>query len=268
MHQPLPPPTQSMQSCCSRYAGHQRILQPGTLHICSAERSCCAGIINIEVLLCRHYQETAAEPFCCFHVYKGNRRVLVHSEEQCVVRSTYTSTPNCLVRLSVPKGDSSYMLVASLYEDTGILPFTLTSYAVEPHSLLVGMDCPYVEAQPGGLPGGGQKQTWMARCLVPPKTQRKPTTSEQCHHVRSLLRPGLKRPKFLLLFEPKRSKCGTSTQVGCRHSRRQHKHRQFRRQPSIQDPDHWRGPAGDRSLALKNRQTRLETFIDNWERLG
>jgi hypothetical protein len=53
--------------------------------------------------------------------------------------------------------------VVSLYDDTGVLPFTLTSYAVEPHNLTPAMDCPYVEAPQPGLPNGGQKQSWMAR---------------------------------------------------------------------------------------------------------
>jgi hypothetical protein len=36
-------------------------------------------------------------------VYKGGRKVLSHSEEACVVRSVYSSSPNCLVRLPIPQ---------------------------------------------------------------------------------------------------------------------------------------------------------------------
>jgi hypothetical protein len=58
---------------------------------------------SVWLLLVRHYQDTSNEPYCCFHVYKGGRKVLSHSEEACVVRSVYSSSPNCLVRLPIPQ---------------------------------------------------------------------------------------------------------------------------------------------------------------------
>ncbi len=86
------------------------------------------------------------EPHFALHVYKGNRKVYTH--EDAVVRSVYGNSPHTLVRLTVPPGDSSHVLIVSLYDDKGTMPFTLTSYGVDPHTLTKALDCPAVETGP------------------------------------------------------------------------------------------------------------------------
>ena len=61
----------------------------------------------------------------------------------------YRNSPHFLVRLKVPKGDKAFTLVISIYDDTGVLPFTLSSYSAEPAALYAALDCPAVEAKGG-----------------------------------------------------------------------------------------------------------------------
>jgi hypothetical protein len=90
--------------------------------------------------------DTNVEPHFALHVYKGNRKVYAH--EGAVIRNVYGNSPHCLVRLPVPQGESSHVLVVSLYDDKGAMPFTLTSYGVDPHTITKALDCPAVESGP------------------------------------------------------------------------------------------------------------------------
>ena len=95
----------------------------------------------------RHYIETKDEPHIALHVYEGGRKQYYPSG--ALIHSVYRNSPHFLVRLKVPKGDKAFTLVISIYDDTGVLPFTLSSYSAEPAALYAALDCPAVEAKGG-----------------------------------------------------------------------------------------------------------------------
>ena len=101
------------------------------------------------LLLDRHYIETQDEPHIALHVYEGSRKIYYPSG--ALIHSVYRNSPHFLVRLPVPKGEQAFALVISIYDDTGVLPFTLSSYSAEPAALYAAFDCPAVEAKPGAF---------------------------------------------------------------------------------------------------------------------
>jgi len=97
------------------------------------------------LLLHRHYIKTSYEPSMALHIAKDNRRIFFNRSNTFFQHGVYRSSPNFLLRLTVEPGEQSFMVVVSLFEDTGDLPFTLTCYSEDPSALYKAFDCPKLE---------------------------------------------------------------------------------------------------------------------------
>ncbi|KAJ1489552.1 hypothetical protein T484DRAFT_1779925, partial [Baffinella frigidus] len=99
------------------------------------------------LLLDRHHVNTKEEPHVALHVYKGNRKQIHNSE--ALVHSVYRQNPHFLLRLPIPAGDSSFVLVVSTYDDKDTMPFSLTCYSACPTALLPALESPAIETIKG-----------------------------------------------------------------------------------------------------------------------
>jgi hypothetical protein len=64
------------------------------------------------------------------------------------------------MRLPVEKGQQAFVLVVSLFEDTGVLPFTVTCYSEEPAALYTAVDCPKLEGADSTFVSNSFKYRW------------------------------------------------------------------------------------------------------------
>mmetsp|Transcript_37047 Transcript_37047/g.87517 ORF Transcript_37047/g.87517 Transcript_37047/m.87517 type:complete len:906 (+) Transcript_37047:104-2821(+) len=97
------------------------------------------------LLLHRHVTSSDNQPSISLHVGRGNRRLYQNTPKTFTIRSAFRSAPHCLVKLPVEKGNQSFVLVASMREETGTLPFTISAYSADPAALYTAVDCPRLE---------------------------------------------------------------------------------------------------------------------------